>query len=186
MPARLAVGEVADGGPDRALLDMAGPALAGLDRRGRQQLALTALGFGRSRRVQVGRGSTLALLTYVALALPEERLVEVSRNGSRSTTARQALGVVDSVDGSLALVTPVAPAGDGGGGGGEVRIDAHGGPGAERAILSAVERWHLAGRPRMADARIAVRYGAVRPHGWRSVRRGDQWIAVDWQRPPRR
>lgn len=184
VPARLAVGEVADGGPDRALLDMAGPALAGLDRRGRQRLALTALGFGRSRRVPVGRGSTLALFTYVALALPEERLLEVSRTGSRSTTTRQALGVVDAVDGSLAVLTPAAP-GPGGGAGAEVRIDAYGGPGAEQAILSAVERWHLAGRPRMADARITVRYGAVRPHGWRSVRRGDQWIALDWQPRPR-
>lgn len=181
VPARLAVGEVAGGGPDRALLDMAGPALAGLDRHGRQRLALTALGFARSRHVSVGRGSTLPLLTYVALALPEERLVEVSRAGSRSTTARQALGVVDAVDGSLALLTPVATEARAGGGAGELRIDAYGGPGAERAILSAVERWHLAGRPRMADARIAVRYGAVRPHGWRSVRRGDQWIALDWQ-----
>ena len=180
-PARLAAGEVADGGPDRALLDMAGPALAGLDRADRQRLALTALGFGRSRRVPVGRRSTLALFTYVALALPEERLVEVSRSGSRSTTTRQALGVVDAVDGSLALLTPTAAA-PGGGGGAEVRIDAYGGPGAERAILSAVERWYLAGRPRMADARIAVRYGAVRPHAWRSVRRGDQWMALDWQR----
>jgi protein-L-isoaspartate(D-aspartate) O-methyltransferase len=178
-PARLAVGEVADGGPDRPLLDMAGPALAGLDRADRQHLAFTALGFGRSRRVPVGRASTLALFTYVALALPEERLVEVSRAGARSTTARQALGVVDAVDGSLALLAPVGP---GPGGGGEVRIDAYGGPGAERAILSAVERWYLAGRPRMADARIVVRYGPVRPHGWRSVRRGDQWIALDWQR----
>jgi hypothetical protein len=158
---------------------MAGPALAGLGRADRQRLALTALGFGRSRRVPVGRASTLALFAYVALALPEERLVEVSRTGARSTTARQALGVVDAVDGSLALLTPVAPEP---GGGGEVRIDAYGGSGAERAVLSAVERWYLAGRPRMADARIVVRYGPVRPHGWRSVRRGDQWIALDWQR----
>ena len=107
--------------------------------------------------------------------------MEVSRAGSLSTTARQALGVVDAVDGSLALLTPVAAEAGAGGGASELRIDAYGGPGAERAILSAVERWHLAGRPRMADARIAVRYGAVRPHGWRSVRRGDQWIALDWQ-----
>jgi protein-L-isoaspartate(D-aspartate) O-methyltransferase len=178
-PARLTVGEVADGGPDRALLDMAGPALAGLDRPARQRLALTALGFGRSRQVSVGRSSTLPLFTYVALALPEERLVEVSRAGSRTTTARQALGVVDAVDGSLAILTPVMPTA---GGGGEVRIDAYGGPGAERAVLSAIERWHLGGRPRMADARIVVRYGPVRPHGWRSLRRGDQWIALDWRR----
>jgi protein-L-isoaspartate(D-aspartate) O-methyltransferase len=178
-PARLAVGEVADGGRDRPLLDMVGPALAGLDRVARQRLAVTALGFGRSRRVPVGGSSPLALFAYVALALPEERLIEVSRTADRSTTTRQALGVVDAVDGSLALLTPGSPEAPG-----RVRLDAYGGPGAERAVLSAIERWHLAGRPRMGDARIAVRYGPVRPHGWRSIRRGDQWIALDWQQRP--
>ena len=44
------------------------------------------------------------------------------------------------------------------------------------------ERWQLAGRPSVADARITVRYGSVRPHGWHSSRRGDQWIALDWGR----
>jgi protein-L-isoaspartate(D-aspartate) O-methyltransferase len=177
-PARLAVGEVADGGRDRALIELAGPALAGLDRTARQRLVVTTLGFGRSRTVPVEGSSNLALLTYVALALPEERLVEVSRAGARSTAARQALGVVDSVDGSLALLAPAA--------GGGVRLDAYGGTGAERALLSAIDRWVLAGRPRLVDASITIRYGAVRPHGWRSVRRGDQWIALDWQRPASR
>jgi hypothetical protein len=82
---------------------------------------------------------------------------------------------VDAVDGSLAILTP---AGRGG-----VRLDAYGGPGAERALLSAIDRWGLAGRPGIADMTITVRYGSVRPHGWRSVRRDDQWIALDWQRP---
>jgi hypothetical protein len=49
-------------------------------------------------------------------------------------------------------------------------------------VLSAVERWGLAGRPGIADARLAVRFGAVRPHGWHTSRRGDQWIALDWGR----
>ncbi len=177
-PARLAVGEVADGARERALIDMAGPALAGLDRAARQRLVVTAMGFGRSRRVPVDGSSVLALLAYVALALPEERLVEVSRTGDRSTTARQALGVIDAVDGSLALLTPSGGAG--------VRLDAYGGPGAERALLSAIDRWDLAGRPRIADASITIRYGSVRPHGWRSARRGDQWIALDWEPPSTR
>jgi hypothetical protein len=174
-PARLVVGEVADGGRDRVLLDMTGPALAGLDRQARQALALTALGFGRSRQVPVGGSSPLALLAFVALALPEERCVQVTRSGGRGTTTRRALGVVDAVDGSLAVLT-LAPEGG-------VRLDAHGGAGAERALLSAIDRWRLAGRPALGDVRLTVRYGSVRPHGWRSTRRGDQWIAVDWRRP---
>jgi protein-L-isoaspartate(D-aspartate) O-methyltransferase len=175
-PARMVVDEVADGGRDRALMELAGPALAGLDRAARQRLAVTAMGFGRSRRVPLGGSSAQALLAYVALAVPEERLVEVTRSGARSAAARQHLGVVDAVDGSLALLAP-AVAGAG------VLLDAYGGRGAERALLSAIDRWVRAGRPRLADATLTIRYGSVRPHGWRSVRRGDQWIALDWKPP---
>ena len=50
-------------------------------------------------------------------------------------------------------------------------------------MLSAVERWVLAGRPGIHDVRVTVRYGPVRPHAWWSVRRGDQWVALDWRRP---
>ena len=171
-PTRLAVGEVADGDSGRVHLELAGPALAGLDRAARQRLVLTALGFARRRQVPLGPGSAHGLLTYVALALPEQRLVEVEHSGPG--LGREALGTVDAVDGSLAVLVP--------GPGGRVRLDAYGGPGAERGLLSAVERWALAGRPGVASARIAIRYGPVRPHGWHSARRGDQWMALDWAR----
>ncbi len=170
--ARLAVGEVADGGPGRSHVELTGPALAGLDRAARQRLVMTALGFARRRPVPLGGGSALGLLAYVALALPEERLVEVERSGGPGV--REALGVVDAVDGSLAVLVPEPS--------GRMRLDAYGGNRAERGVLSAVERWQLAGRPAVADARLTVRYGSVRPHGWHSARRGDQWIALDWQR----
>ena len=169
--ARLTVGEVADGGRGRVHLELAGPPLAGLDVAARQRLVMTALGFARRRPIGLEGASPLALLAYVALALPEERLVEVVRSGRG---VGQALGAVDAVDGSLAIVTPDS--------GGRVRLDAYGGRGAERAVLSAIERWGLAGRPGVGDARITIRYGSVRPHGWRSARRGDQWIALDWSR----
>jgi protein-L-isoaspartate(D-aspartate) O-methyltransferase len=177
-PARLAVREVADGGCDRVLLEVVGPALAGLDRPARRKLIMTGLGFGRSRHLTIAGSAGTALLAYVALALPEERLVEITRSGGRATAVHQALGVVDAVDGSLAVVTQAS--------GGGVRLDAYGHTGAERAVLSAADRWALVGRPRTADALITVRYGSVRPHGWRSVRRGDQWISLDWRRPPGR
>ena len=170
--ARLVVGEVADGGPGRPHVELAGPALAGLDRAARQRLVMTALGFARRRPVPLGGGSALGLLAYVALGLPEERLVEVERSGGPA--GREALGAVDAVDGSLAVLVP--------GPGGRVRLDAYGGTGAERGVLSAIERWEHAGRPAVADARLTVRYGSVRPHGWHSARRGDQWIALDWAR----
>jgi hypothetical protein len=168
------VGEVADGGPGRSHVELTGPALAGLDRAARQRLVMTALGFARRRPVPLGGGSALGLLAYVALALPEERLVEVERSGGPGV--REALGVVDAVDGSLAVLVPEPS--------GRMRLDAYGGNRAERGVLSAVERWELAGRPAVADARLTVRYGSVRPHGWHSARRGDQWIALDWQRAP--
>src|SRR5690606_22609211 len=173
-------GEVADPRRDRVLLEIGGPALAGLDRSDRQRLITTALGFGRTRDLPLRGASPHALMTWVALALPEQRQVEVSRGGPRSTTARQALGVVDVADGSLALLVPAA------GLGGGVRLVAHGGRGAERAVLAAVERRHLAGRPGIAEARFTIRYVAVRPHGWYSARRGDQWLALDWLAARRR
>ncbi len=43
--------------------------------------------------------------------------------------------------------------------------------------------WERAGRPGVRRIAVAVRYGAVRPHGWRTLRRGDQWISVDWDAP---
>ncbi len=175
--ARLAVGEVADGGHGRSHLELTGPALAGLDRAARQRLVMTALGFARGGRVPLGGGSALGVLAYVALALPEERLVEVERGGDGSV-GHAALGVVDAVDGSLAVLVPDAR--------GSLRLDAYGGTGAERSVISAVERWRLAGRPGVAGARLTVRYGSVRPHGWHSARRGDQWIALDWAREPTR
>ncbi len=173
-PRKVRVGEVADPRRDRALLEVSGTALAALGPGTRQRLVVTALGFGRSRRLPVAGSSALALLAYVALALPEERLVAVSRAGGGAPAVSQAIGVVDVVDGGLALLSPVE---------GAVRLAAYGGAGAERALLSAVERWHLAGRPGLADATVTVRYGPERPHGWHSVRRGDQWIALDWHRP---
>jgi protein-L-isoaspartate(D-aspartate) O-methyltransferase len=177
-PARLAVGEVADGGGSRPLMELTGPALAGLDQAARQRLALTALGFARRRRVAAGRMSAHALLSYVALALPAERLVEVSRAGA-PTAGQTGLGVVDTVDGSLAALVPS-------GGGESVRLDAYGGRGAEHALLAAADRWRRAGRPGIADARVTVRYGPVRPHAWSTARRGDQWIALDWSSEPAR
>jgi protein-L-isoaspartate(D-aspartate) O-methyltransferase len=191
-PARLAIGEVADGGDrGRPLMELTGPALAGLDSAARQRLALTALGFARRRPVAVGRSSAHALLSYVALALPEERLVEVTRvDGSSggSPSAQPGLGVVDAVDGSLAALVPTSGAQRGRGGRGDrggdgVRLDAYGGRGAEHALLAVADRWVRAGRPRIVDARVTVRYGSVRPHAWSCVRRGDQWIALDWTRP---
>jgi protein-L-isoaspartate(D-aspartate) O-methyltransferase len=175
-PARVAASEVADARRDRPLVELAGPALAGLAAAERQRLVVTALGFGRRRAVELGRASAWSLVAYVALALPEERLVEVTRPGTAAThqQSQRALGVVDALDSSLAVLVPT----DGG-----ARLEAFGGNGAERAMLSAIDRWSLAGRPRVDGATITVRYGAVRPHGWRSVRRGDQWIAFDWRRP---
>lgn len=177
-PARLAAGEVADGGCDRLLVEITGPALAGLGRTGRQQLLMTALGFSRRRRIPLGRSSPYALLAHVALGLPEERLVEVRRPAAGSLPARGGeLGVVDAVDGSLAVLSPLP--------GGGVQLDAYGGRGAERALLAAIGRWARAGRPRLSDATVTVRFGSVRPHAWRSVRRGDQWVALDWRCPAR-
>ncbi|HET6950746.1 MAG TPA: methyltransferase domain-containing protein [Acidimicrobiales bacterium] len=164
--ARIVAAEAADGHADHPLVEFAGPALAGLDAAGRRRLLLAALGFGRAEALEVGAAAAADLAAYVALALPEERLVEVTRGGRR-----QALGILDVVDGSLALLAVTASG---------ARLERFGGGRAMHALRSTVEQWELAGRPGLGRARLMVRYGAVRPHGWRSVRRGDQWISLEW------
>ncbi len=103
-PARLAAGEATADPPDeRPLVELTGPALAALDHTDRQRLLVTALGFGRGSRVDLGRSNPWSLGSDAVLALPEERLVEFLRPRS-SRDGAQALGVVDAVDGSLALL----------------------------------------------------------------------------------
>jgi protein-L-isoaspartate(D-aspartate) O-methyltransferase len=165
-PDRVAAGEQADAAGDRPLVGIAGPALAGLDGAGRRALVVRALGFGRSEPVDLAGGPPWAPLAYVALALPEERLVEVTRPG------RWALGVVDAADGSLALLRI---------GLGGAAVDAYGGRGAEGALRSALDRWARAGRPGIDDLVVNVRYGSERPRAWCCLRRSDQWIALDWR-----
>jgi protein-L-isoaspartate(D-aspartate) O-methyltransferase len=172
VPAAAADGVTADEEADRdrrPLVHLAGPALAGLGAAARRRLLVTALGFGRGGPLDLGDAPASALLAYATLALPEERLVAVTRPDDRARS-RQALGVVDA-DGSLALLV-VDAAG--------ARWQAHGGRGAEAAVRSAADRWVRAGRPGVGDLAVTVRYGAERPHAWRSVRRGDQWVALDW------
>ena len=163
---RVAAGEQTDAGGGRPLVEIGGPALAGLDGTGRRALVVRALGFGRSEAVDLGGAPPWAPLAYAALALPEERLVEVTRPG------RWALGVVDAADGSLALLRI---------GLGGAAVEAFGGRGAEGALRSALDRWARAGRPGLDDLVVNVRYGPERPQAWRCLRRSDQWIALDWR-----
>jgi protein-L-isoaspartate(D-aspartate) O-methyltransferase len=169
--ARLAAGEEADAAADQRLVEIAGPALAGLGPEDRRRLMLRALGFGRSDVLAVGAPAALDLSAWAALSLPEERLVEVTRSGGL-----RALGTVDAVDGSLATLAVAATG---------ARLTAYGGGRAEHALRSAVDGWERAGRPGVRRIALAVRYGAVRPHGWRTLRRGDQWISVGWDAPGR-
>lgn len=162
-----ATAEPADDGP---LVELTGPALAGLDHDDRRRLLVTALGFGRTCNVDLGRSNPWSLVAYAALALPEERLVECVRPRS-SRDGAQALGVVDTVDGSLALLVASTTG---------ARVEAYGGRGAERALAHVVDRWISDRRPGVDQLSVTIRYGAERPHGWRSVRRDDQWIAFDW------
>ena len=153
---------------------LTGPALAALDGPARRRLLMTALGFAREEVLPVRWPAAWNLLAYAALALPEERLLEVTRpvrDGPDPTALRSALGVVDAADGSLALLGVAATG---------LRLESFGGTGAENAVRAAAERWHLAGRPGLGDARVSIRYGPGRPHAWRAVRRGDQWLALDW------
>jgi hypothetical protein len=160
----------------RSLVEMWGPAIAGMDTPARQALVVTALGFARRRRLDVGPVSGWSLAAYTALGLPEERLLECSRP-EWAAAGEMGLGVVDAVDGSLAFLV---------GGSRHTRIEAHGGRGAELALLNVIDRWRSAGRPGVERLALRIRYGPERPHAWRSLRRGDQWVALDWRPRPAR
>jgi protein-L-isoaspartate(D-aspartate) O-methyltransferase len=163
--------ESGGGADDRSLVELWGPALAALDAPARQRLLVAALGFARRRPVDLGRASSWSLAAYAALGLPEERLVECARP-SWTSVGQLGLGVIDAVDGSVAFLV---------GGLRQSHIEAHGGRGAEHALLNLVDRWRSAGRPGVERLGIRVRYGAERPQAWRSLRRGDQWVALDWR-----
>ena len=164
--------EATDEHNDRSLVELSGPAIAALDSAARQRLLVTALGFARRRRVNLGGVPSWALATYAALALPQERLVECGRL-AWVACGEHGLGVLDAADGSLAFLV---------GDGHRAHIEAHDGRGAENALLNVVDRWQLAGQPTVERLTIKVRYGLERPHAWYSTRRGDQWIAFDWRR----
>lgn len=176
--ATLAVPEATGGpGDDRSLVELWGPAIAALDVPARQRLVVTLLGFARRRALDLGRASCWALAAYVALALPEERLVECSRP-AWAAAGQLGLGVVDAVDGSIAFLV---------GDNRRARIETYGRRGAEHALLNVADRWASGGRPGVERLAIRVRYGFERPQAWRSLRRGDQWVALDWRpafRPP--
>jgi protein-L-isoaspartate(D-aspartate) O-methyltransferase len=161
----------ADTGPaDRPLVEMSGPALAALGPADRQRLMVTALGFARHRRIDLGGAPSWSLGAYATLALPEERLVEIV-SPRWPAADEHILGVVDAVDGSLAVLAGSA---------GRARIEAYGGPGAERTLAGVADRWRAAGRPGVESLSLRVRYGPERPHAWRTLRRGDHWVACDW------
>ena len=171
VPRLVAHQATAEPGVDSPLLELTGPALAGLDRRARQRLVVTALGFARRADMDLGPcAAPWALASYATLALPVERLVQVLRARPPADGA-YALGVLDAGDGSLAALS-TAPSG--------ARLEGYGGRGAERVLAQAVERWTLAGRPGVDRLAVTVRYGGERPHAWRTARRGDQWLAFDW------
>jgi protein-L-isoaspartate(D-aspartate) O-methyltransferase len=169
-----AAGDVGEAGEEQPLVELSGPALAALGPAERQRLVVAALGFARHRGLDLAGASSWSLGAYAALGLPQERLVECTRP-AWTAAGEHAMGVVDAVDGSIAFMI---------GAGGEARVEAHGGRGAEHALLNVVDRWQAAGRPGVDRLAIRVRFGSERPQAWRSLRRGDQWLALDWLPPP--
>jgi protein-L-isoaspartate(D-aspartate) O-methyltransferase len=170
-PAQAVVAEHADARHDRPVLRLTGPALAGLDAAGRQRLLVTALGFSRRRQVDLDGASSWALASYAALDLPEERQCELVGGFPWMGPRELSLGVVDAADGSLALLIGDSTS---------ARMAAFGGTNAEQALLGVLSRWRARGRPGTDEVTLRVRYGSQRPQAWRTLRRGDHWVAVDW------
>lgn len=171
-PGRMVVRQPAEVRHDLPLAELAGPAIGALDAAARRDLLATARRSPRLSKVDLGHGGSWTLDPFLTLAVAEEHLVDgihPSWVGSR-----HALGVFDPADRSLAFVLT---------GAGRFWIETYGASGAEAALCDAIREWRELGRPGVDRLQIRVCYGAAPPRAWRTVRRSDQWMALDWSAP---
>jgi protein-L-isoaspartate(D-aspartate) O-methyltransferase len=173
LPPSVGASEQLEGtGPGRLLGQLSGVGLVTMSELARRRLL--ALTLGRARAQRLGRLPRYPLELFVALAARDDRLITHFGAGAAS------LGIVDRRGHGVALL--------GGGHQTVTRILAYGAPRPEAELISLVEAWRALGRPAEDRLGIGVRYGdRVGGRHWRTARRGDATLTLDWvPTPPRR
>jgi protein-L-isoaspartate(D-aspartate) O-methyltransferase len=163
----LGVSEV-DGEHGRSLLQLSGSSLATMSAAARRRLLALALGEPRTRRL--GDPAPLwSLATFLALAVPAERLVQLF--GQRG----HGLGVLDRHGRGLAVVAAAEET--------VAHLLAWGEAEPRELLAGLLGEWRALGRPAPERLRVGVRFGARRPRGdhWRALWRGEALLELDWQ-----
>jgi protein-L-isoaspartate(D-aspartate) O-methyltransferase len=175
LPPMLTASAVVDGHA-RDLGRLTGTGLATLTEDARRRLLALALSPPRRRPLRA-RPPAWPLHLFLAVAGPEERLVSYVARLEPGCLPTSGLFARDGR--SLALI--------GGSAERATRIDAFGGPAAERQLARLVERWIALGRPTERELterlRVRVAYGRRPIRGrWKTLRRGDCTLALDSRR----
>jgi protein-L-isoaspartate(D-aspartate) O-methyltransferase len=175
------IAETTDG--DRVVrASLSGSTWGALSHEDRRRLLALLLSAPRRRPIGVRASGAVqwGLEAFVALAVPEERLVGCTRAELAHllyfSTALPAVIEVGPRP-SLAHLSGTRTLS---------RIDAYGARGAEAVLRRAVEDWIGLGRPGVGRLQIEVSYGRHARGVWRTRRRGSSLLAFDWVASTRR
>jgi protein-L-isoaspartate(D-aspartate) O-methyltransferase len=156
-----------DGEEGRGLLRLSGDGLARLAAPARRRLIALGLGEPRGRRLR-DPAPLWPLATFLALAAPPERLLQVFREGEHG------LGVLDRRGNGLAVVAGAEDT--------ATHLLAWGVAEPAQLLARLLTEWRALGQPGPERLRVAVRFSLRRPRGrhWRTLRRGDCLLELDW------
>jgi protein-L-isoaspartate(D-aspartate) O-methyltransferase len=154
------------GDGDRTLARLSGAGLAGMREAARRRLLAFAVGPERTRRAR-GRLPHYPVELFLALTVPPERLVAYDDG-----RLLHGLGIADRRGRGLAVLagTPERL----------TLVMAGGDAGPEGLLEELLGQWRAIGRPTEAALRIGVRYGRRVGRHWRTLRRDDCTLVVDW------
>jgi protein-L-isoaspartate(D-aspartate) O-methyltransferase len=157
------------GDGDRTLARLSGAGLAGMPEPARRRLLAFAVGPERTRRA---RGSLphYPVELFLALTVPPDRLVAYDDGRLHG------LGIADRRGRGLAVLAGTAER--------LTLVLAGGDAGPEGLLEEALGRWRALGRPTEAALRVGVRYGRRVGRHWRTLRRDDCTLVVDWAAAP--
>ena len=156
------------GGPGRAVVSLAGPALDGLTPAAQRRAAVTML--SPPRRVRSLSGEHATGFVYFLHLLGHRHVVSCTFDGTFGA------GVLSPKATGLAAVT--RPPGARG------RVEGFGDVHAEEQLITLLDDWASHGKPTLEDLTITVTYKGEEPppNGWRTIERDHSIITLDWRK----